>query len=76
MVSSGWDAFPQTRPEDGWFVIPLADAPSEGIVSAVPVLDAGKPCDFSGEDLSQIAWDFWSMLDPAEPVTAAIEAVR
>lgn len=74
VITSGWEAFPQARPEDGWCVMPLADAAGEGIESALAVRDAGEACEPSGDDLRQLAWDFWSMLDIERHVLPVIEA--
>ena len=63
VISSGWEAFRQARPQDGWCVLPLADAAGEGIESAIPVMDGVEACGSCGENLSQFAWDFWSMLE-------------
>lgn len=74
VISSGWEALPQARREDGWFVIPLPDAAGEGIESALAVRCVGEACEPSGDDLRQLAWDFWSMLDFDQHVLPLIEA--
>lgn len=76
VISSGWEAFPQARPEDGWFVRPLPDAAGEGIESALAVRCADEACEPSGDDLRQLAWDFWSMLDFDQHVLPMIESRR
>lgn len=76
VITSGWEAFPQARPEDGWCILPLADAAGEGVEAATPVLDDGEPCPASGESLRQLAWDFWSMLDLNEAVVPQLDVAR
>lgn len=71
-ITSGWEAFPQARPEDGWCILPLADATGEGIEVHAPVVDCGEACPASGEILRQMAWDFWSVLDLDEAVLAQL----
>lgn len=62
-VTSGWEAFTQARPENGWCVVARANAKGEGVFTELAVVDGTDVCEPSGEFLSEIAWQFWSYLD-------------
>ncbi|WP_137887597.1 hypothetical protein [Pseudomonas sp. 2FE] len=77
-VSSGWTAYPQTRPENGWYIERSPDRKGEGVRTEAPVVeldeDEGEKIVLEPEEerLKAVAWEFWSYLDMDEAVLSEL----
>lgn len=58
-----WEAWPQARPEHGWIVREAPHRSGAFTRTPVPVIDDGEALDPFSDDLSGLAYDFWSYQD-------------
>lgn len=71
-VRGAWEARGQARLADGWYVIDRPAAKEIGVETTLRIEDEGVLLNSTGEELSGLAFDFWSYVDVSAQIIATL----